>query len=475
MKTTGYKESLDQYKDLVNQPTFADYLGDAFSKAGSQEAIGPAQKSSNLMLAAFGTGIKGTAAEERRQQLSPMLEQAGRITAKAAELEAQMQESEQNRLKITQFIKQSAVPIAQLSQASLARDIPASNELAKGIYLNFKQGAEDPTMGDFDHYHNGVIYYHNLETGAIEGENVIGLMYQAGIDPKTIWGQDAPMIEAGLSPGAKKNYEDSEKMRQLEMEGKRADIGLKQAHAGVYQEQANKIQNEMQAPKPKYSDRVMSKLIETNQNWVNSLNKEHQTLETQSTAYKEIAKIISKEKGSRAGSSAIAQGLRLYNNSNSESEKRQALIELYKQPLMAGIKQIFAGSTSNEDVALFMSTLPSLDKNPDAAIQVAIERAEQLDNQLQKDNLTRDIVENEFGYSEPYNSLAVQNRVKERFKPIKLPDPRITKPNDTKSGNEQGNNSGTISLFDPDTNKYFDVPTEEAEALQKKYTHLVRQ
>lgn len=250
MKGTGYKEALTQYKDLVDQPTFADYLGEAFSKVGSQPADGPAQQSSNLMLATFGAGISGTAAEKRRQELSPMLEQAGRITAKAAELEAQMQEAEQNRLKITQFMKQSAVPIAQLSQASLAGDRPASNDLAKGIYLNFKQQAEDPTMGDFDHYHNGVIYYHNLETGAIEGENVIGLMYQAGIDPKTIWGQDAPMIEAGLSPGAKKSYEDSEKMRQLEMEGKRADVNLKQAHAGVYQQQADQIKNEIANPKP---------------------------------------------------------------------------------------------------------------------------------------------------------------------------------------------------------------------------------
>lgn len=238
MKSTGYKESLNQYQDLVNQPTFADYLGNAFSKVGSQPAVGEAQRMSNAMLSGMGAGISGAAAEERRQKLSPMLEQAGRITAKAAELEAQMQESEQNRLLITKFIKQSAVPIAQLSQASLARDIPAANELAKGIYLNFKQGAGDPTMGDFDHYHNGIIYYHNLETGAIEGENVIGLMYQAGIDPVSIWGQDAPMIEAGLSPGAKKNYEDSEKMRQLEMEGKRADISNKYSQAGVHNAQA---------------------------------------------------------------------------------------------------------------------------------------------------------------------------------------------------------------------------------------------
>lgn len=238
MKSTGYKESLNQYKDLVDQKGFADYLGDTFSKVGSQPAVGEAQRMSNAMLSGMGAGISGAAAEERRQKLSPMLEQVGRITAKAAELEAQMQEVEQNRLKITQFMKQSAVPIAQLSRASLARDIPASNELAKGIYLNFKQQAEDPTMGDFDHYHNGVIYYHNLETGAIEGENVIGLMYQAGIDPVSIWGQDAPMIEAGLSPGAKKNYEDSEKMRQLEMQGKRADIANKYSQAKIHNAQA---------------------------------------------------------------------------------------------------------------------------------------------------------------------------------------------------------------------------------------------
>lgn len=419
MKTTGYKESLEQYKDLVDRKGFADYLGDVFSKAGSQEAVGPAQKSSNLMLSAFGAGISGAAAEERKQKLSPMLEQAGRITAKAAELEAQMQESEQNRLLITKFMKQSAVPIAQLSQASLARDIPAANELAKGIYLNFKQGAGDPTMGDFDHYHNGTIYYHNLETGAVEGENVIGLMYQAGIDPVSIWGQDAPMIEAGLSPGAKKNYEDSEKMRQLEMAGKSADVALKQAHAGVYQQQANQIQNKMQAPKPKYSEPVMNKLIETNQNWVNSLAKEHQSLETQSNAYKQIASLISKEKETlgRAGSGIMKTAQRAVNKSGTESERNQALIELYQQPLMAGIKQMFAGATSDRDIATFIAGLPSLDKNPDAAIQVALERSAQIDNQIQKDNLTRDVVENEFGYSEPYNSLAVQNRVKERFKP----------------------------------------------------------
>jgi hypothetical protein len=49
MKSTGYKESLNQYQDLVNQPTFAYYLGNAFSKVGSQTAMGEAQRMSKAM------------------------------------------------------------------------------------------------------------------------------------------------------------------------------------------------------------------------------------------------------------------------------------------------------------------------------------------------------------------------------------------------------------------------------------------
>ena len=59
MKSTGYKESLNQYQDLVNQPTFADYLGNAFSKVGSQPAMGEAQRMSNAMLSGMGAGISG--------------------------------------------------------------------------------------------------------------------------------------------------------------------------------------------------------------------------------------------------------------------------------------------------------------------------------------------------------------------------------------------------------------------------------
>jgi hypothetical protein len=418
MKTTGYKESLNQYQDLVNQPTFADYLGNAFSKVGSQPAVGEAQRMSNAMLSGMGAGISGAAAEERKQKLSPMLEQAGRITAKAAELEAQMQESEQNRLKITQFMKQSAVPIAQLSQASLAGDRPASNELAKGIYLNFKQQADDPTMGDFDHYHNGVIYYHNLETGAIEGENVIGLMYQAGIDPVSIWGQDAPMIEAGLSPGAKKNYEDSEKMRQLEMEGKRADVSLKQAHAGVYQQQANQIQNEMQAPKPKYDDKTLTHNRTQNSDWVNSLYKKHKDLKGVIKVQTEIKDAIQKEIDNNSwntGSSFFAELTRWANEKSGDNQTQQ-LIALKRQPLFKELKNIFPTRITDVDLATWLTTQVDLSTDPTLAISELESRINESQDEIKEEEIRREVLENDFGNSEPYNSLLVDQKVKEKIK-----------------------------------------------------------
>jgi hypothetical protein len=245
---SGYKEYLDQYKDLVNEPTWADGVGDAFSSAGKGSAKHPEDHQANALLSGVGGGLKGAANEQRRAQLSPMLEQAGQITARAAEIEAQTQIATQSKMQVTQLFQQTAVPIAQLSQASLAGDINASNQLAKGVYARFKQGLGDPSMGDFDHYHNGTIYYENPESGVIEGRNIIGLMYQAGINPLEIWGQDAPKVEAGLSPGAKKNYENTEQMLQLEVQSKSLDNDLKKAHAGVYNTQADKAKQEMNNP-----------------------------------------------------------------------------------------------------------------------------------------------------------------------------------------------------------------------------------
>lgn len=416
---SGYKESLDQYKDLFNQPTWADSMGDAFSSAGKGSAKHPEDHQANALLSGIGGGLKGAANEQKRQQLSPMLQQAGQITAKAAEIEAQTQIATQSKMQVTQLFQQTAAPLAQLSQASLAGDINASNQLAKGVYARFKQGLGDSSMGDFDHYNNGTIYYENPESGVIEGRNIIGLMYQAGINPVEIWGQDAQMVEVGLSAGAKQNYENTEQMRQLEMRSKQADIDNKYSQTNYHNAQAGKLENEMNAPKEKYSKEILNNFAKQNSEWVNATREEHRSLNKEAQAYEDIAKYIQAEvddgKTGRAGSSILTQIQRGLNNSNTESEKNQVLIQYASQPLMQGLKRIYTGVTSDRDIALFLEGIPSLDKNASASIQVAKARAKEIRQRLKEDEVTREVLENDFGYSEPYNSLAVQNKVKQRL------------------------------------------------------------
>ena len=69
-------------------------------------------------------------------------------------------------------------------------------------------------------------------------------MYQAGINPIELFGQDSPAIEDGLSTGAKLKYENTLEANKLALEKERANIGNTNAQTEVCNVQANKSQKE---------------------------------------------------------------------------------------------------------------------------------------------------------------------------------------------------------------------------------------
>lgn len=242
MKTTGYKESLEQYKDLVDKKGFADYLGDVFSKAGSQEAVGPAQKSSNLMLSAFGAGISGVAAEERKQKLSPMLEQAGRITAKAAELEAQMQQAQSYQLAINEFGQKYTPLVAEFAAAVNSND-PRATMMFKDLVNKAQMipGFEN-LEGDSWNPSGGFGLALNTQTGEyrkITADEIVSAVAPAA---QTIYGdqwfEKFMPLNAGFAKDAAYAFNMKRQEDALGLEGKRADISNKYSQAGVHNAQA---------------------------------------------------------------------------------------------------------------------------------------------------------------------------------------------------------------------------------------------
>lgn len=257
---SGYQESLNQYQDLVNQQQKGENLGNNLTNLGQQAARLPEDFQANALLSGLGAGFKENAAKKKREALSPILQQAGIIAAKAAELEAQTQLAQESKLKFTKIFQQSSSAIAELAKASLAGDVNSSNQLAQGIYTKFKQNLGDQSnMGDFSHYREGVIFYQDPSQNVIVGRNILDLMAQSGIKPTEIWDQNnAQMVEIGLSPGAKLNYENSAKMQQLEMQAREAEIANRYAQADQYNASSTRTRYEMNNPEDQTQELTLS-------------------------------------------------------------------------------------------------------------------------------------------------------------------------------------------------------------------------
>lgn len=462
-----YSEHLENYIGMVNQPTAADAFGDAFSQAGSAPAVGAQAHEANALLSGIGAGIKGAANSQRQEKLSPIMQLTAQIVAKEAELTAQMQEEEGRKMTGIQFINSNLSLIDSLGNSTTAGDVPSATGQARTLGDAF-QKAFGIKLGEFDSYDlNTRRAYYKNEDGTVTGYNIADEIREYA---QAALGDKAAFVMQKLDPYFKTQYQNTEEMRRLQEEAIKAGIADKYSQANYNNARTDGVKQEMNAPKPKYSEHIQNSLTQENHKWINSLRDEHAKLTKQANAYEQIGNLIAQEssKFGRGGTGLIAMAQRAVNKSGTESEKNQALIELYKQPLMSGIKEMFAGSTSDFDVANFVAGLPSLDKNPDAAIQVAKERAAEIRLKIESDNHTRDVLENEFGYSEPYNSLAVQNKVKERL------GGNLNKEDDANDMVNSNQQQGMVQMQAPD-GSIRAVPMDQAEKWKSRGATIVNE
>lgn len=242
MKTTGYKESLEQYKDLVDKKGFSDYLGDAFSRVGSGPAQGASQRMSNAILSGLGAGVSGAAADERKEMLSPYLEQAGRITAKAAELEAQMQQAQSYQLAINEFGQKYTPLVAEFAAAVNSND-PRATMMFKDLVNKAQMipGFEN-LEGDSWNPSGGFGLALNTQTGEyrkITADEIVSAVAPAA---QTIYGdqwfEKFMPLNAGFAKDAAYVFNMKRQEDALGLEGKRADISNKYSQAGVHNAQA---------------------------------------------------------------------------------------------------------------------------------------------------------------------------------------------------------------------------------------------
>lgn len=233
-----------QFQELVNQPTAADAMAGAFSKGGSQPAQGPQQRGANAFMNGIASGIQGAENQRRQEKLSPILEQAGQITAKAAELEAQAQQEQGRKMTGVNFVKQNITRLMSLGEGSAANDVESTNGMARELGYEY-QKAFGLKLGEFDHYDlkSRRIFYRNNDV--VTGYSIPDILREYATDA---FGEQAPYVMRGLDPYFKNQYENTEMLQKLQLEKERSIASVNNAQAGNYNAQADKTKNEMENP-----------------------------------------------------------------------------------------------------------------------------------------------------------------------------------------------------------------------------------
>lgn len=400
MKDRGTGAVAD-YTNMVNQSGFLDAIADPLIAQGvNSGARNQGDRETNALMAGFGGGMKGVANEQRRMSLAELEGFTKQAAIQEAMMKVQIGEAQNRQAGLVNFTQKYQRELMSLAQAQEAGDQVAVNKIAGKVFNAAAQSIEGfkDTYGNFSHAYDGYVYYEkDGEVGGVSLKEMVGEL------PVDVFGDRAEELGPLLNSTYQKKFQETNFLKEQAMQEAglknqklSSEIGVNNAHAGLYNTQAQNEMTQMQNP-AKYSKEVSKEIMQSNIQWGNSLSKEHQQLEKESRAYDKIAQLIEDDlrSGGTAGSSLIAKAKQIVASTTGEDRNRQ-LSEMYKQPIMAGIKQIFAGSTSDNDIVTFLAGVPDFNKDPKASIIIAKERAAEIKNRLKKENLTRKVVERDF-------------------------------------------------------------------------------
>jgi hypothetical protein len=368
--------------DMINQPTGADAIAEGFQKYSQLPASNAYAELDNMTMSAIGDGMKSTANNKRQEQIDPILKMTGQINAQAAYLEAQMQGEQEETAQVQQFVKSQSFAFSELAKASTSGDSTATNNIARGILQQYKNTSGDPIIGDFDHYHDGNIYYSNAETGEKGGLSVSQLISQSGEEGAQSLGADYPMIMSAFSTGFKGQYENTQELQRLERDKQQANINNTNAKTGLYGSQAGQNKNKST---PEYQKQERNqKGIDSRSNHNSSvlipeISAQYQKNNEVSSSITEFKDILNKT--SLAGGSGAASAMRFIAQQTGNDESI-VNAENAGQFYFEWMSENSKGALSDRDMENYKRTFASIDKNPKASINIL----DRLDKKLKNQN-----------------------------------------------------------------------------------------
>lgn len=413
----GNKSTESQYYDILNRRTAMDDIGDAFTSQSTQPAINGKQKMTNALMAGVGAGFKASQTSIRDRKMQEVEAQLKQVYEQNMKLQSQLGETQLRKATLTNYAVKRKGDLKKLNDLYVSGDSAEFNELGGELFNELKRDHPElvGNMGDLLHMANGVaVFRKNGKNIAIDVKDAFEPLVNA-----LPTDEDKEEVSGLLSLPIRRKIENKNFLEDLSLRDAEANITNKyaaanqaNAHADYYRGETEKIQNQRMNP-PKYDEKTAQHISKSNIDWVNQIHTEIKKSEKSAKAYEMTAKLLDEEAvwHGRGGNSLISAAQRLINFSGTDSAKNQALLEMYKLPLLEDFKYFFGNKATDTDLKTYLATLSTLDKDSIASSTIARERAKEISSNNRENQIRAKILEQKFKYGEPYNSQEVSDAV----------------------------------------------------------------
>lgn len=423
------------YYDILNRRKPIDRAADAFTGAADQmRPTNNAQRQEANMLRGFGAGLGMSGDFVREQKLKEIEDQAKELSTLDYELKMSSGQNKVRQEKLIGFYNNYRSDLQMANDYLKNGDYDALDMLIPTLSAGYEK-ATGNKIGKFVGSYNGVV------TFDVGGGNYQTMSIKDMMNPlmDVIPENERGSYDAFMNTYQKKDFEIMRQSKQatldhlLEQNAQlRANTKQLNAHAKVYEAEANpdslvnQIKKEDLRNKIASTDKILKetefvgkekgnldKTYVSNIKFLETYDKDVTTKKAALGAYKNIDKLLTEENRelwNRSGSGFISKAQRFLNPSNTESSRRQAQIEMQKEPLYRQIKDIFVGVVSDNDLALFVTTLPNLNNPYEANKNIIDQRVDQLETDIFKLENTKKLLE-ENNYSIHHTHSSIEDKV----------------------------------------------------------------
>lgn len=354
-------DPVNNYVNLVNRKGLFDDIGDAFTEQSKQPAVNGKQRMTNALMAGVGAGMKGSQTQLREAKLQELEKDLKEVVGYKVGLQKELGEKYLREGTLLNYGSKRKFDLQRMSSLAKEGKTEEFNDLFGEMYNEFKNLHPDLAggFGNFVGIVNGAaVFEKNGKLAALNANDALSPIVSSLPE------EDQEGMDYLVSLPMRKRIANKNLLQDLAIEEKRAGIAKDYSSANLNNAQTRKADYEMNAPA--YNKEVANHNLTYLEEARNKKLKNEALVDTLDLFAKTLEKA---NKEGAAGSDPLAYATREFQKITGSNEN-VTLAEMLKQVYFGRAKEVGGSNPSGFELQVALDTIPSINKNFKAAIQI---------------------------------------------------------------------------------------------------------